>query len=153
MNAPSTGAHSIGFIAAVAELYPLVHSALDLETVAGHSLLYRWAGASAEKPTVLMAHYDVVAATDERWEYPPFGAELVGEGDHQAVWARGTLDDKGTLASILEAVEASPRPGFHARSTTSISPSPTTRRPWETGRESIVALLEARGVRPDARTR
>ncbi|MDQ1542933.1 MAG: carboxypeptidase, partial [Actinomycetota bacterium] len=95
------------FVGALPALYPLVHTMLTRELVAGHSMLYRWAGTSDGSPTVLMAHYDVVPATNERWEHPPFDADLVGEGDDQELWGRGTLDDKGALVSILEAVEAS----------------------------------------------
>ncbi|MEP6480493.1 MAG: acetylornithine deacetylase, partial [Rhodoglobus sp.] len=34
------------FIAAVARLYPLVHSALKLEIVCGYTMLFHWAGRS-----------------------------------------------------------------------------------------------------------
>src|ERR1700710_2671948 len=90
------------FIELLATQYPLVHAKLELEKVAGYSLLYRWPGASSAAPTVLMGHYDVVPATDERWEHPPFAAELVGEGEDAYLWGRGTLDDKGALVAILE---------------------------------------------------
>ena len=69
-------------------------------------MLYRWAGREPGAPTVLMAHYDVVPATDEGWEHPPFAADLVGDGDERVLWGRGTLDDKGALVAILEAVDS-----------------------------------------------
>ena len=57
---------------------------------------------SAERPVVLMAHLDVVPVDDGApWQHPPFGAEIV-DG---AIWGRGTLDDKGPLVAICEAVE------------------------------------------------
>ena len=73
--------------------------------VSGHTLLFRWPGRSADHPAVLMAHYDVVAAEDAGWEHPPFAADLTGDGADQIIWRRGTLDDKGALVAILEAVE------------------------------------------------
>ncbi len=38
------------FVALLPELYPGVHTTLTREIVAEHSLLYRWAGRSAETP-------------------------------------------------------------------------------------------------------
>ena len=66
------------FIATLAELYPQVHTRLDRDIVAGHSLLFRWPGRSSAEPAVLMAHYDVVPATDFGWKHPPFAGELSG---------------------------------------------------------------------------
>ncbi|MET0954889.1 MAG: hypothetical protein ABWY68_02990, partial [Cryobacterium sp.] len=70
------------FVALLPQLFPATHSVLTREIVAGHSLLYRWAGrrsagggpGAAEDgiagPTVLMAHYDVVAADAAGWQHP-----------------------------------------------------------------------------------
>ncbi|WP_305788167.1 M20/M25/M40 family metallo-hydrolase [Symbioplanes lichenis] len=80
--------------------YPLLHERLALTRVGSHGLLFRWAGASSDRPVVLMAHLDVVPATGE-WTHPPFGADVV-DG---VVWGRGTLDCKGSLAAICQAVE------------------------------------------------
>src|SRR5450830_1732487 len=104
------------FVDLLPSLYPAAHGALSREIVAGHSLLYRWRGGTDDAPTVLMAHYDVVSATDEGWDHPPFSAELLGEGADQVVWGRGTLDDKGSLVSVLEGVEASVLAGHTPRS-------------------------------------
>ena len=93
------------FHAALERLYPLVHARLEREVVVGHALLLRWPGRTAERPLVLMAHQDVVPVVEEDWDRDPFGAELVGEGADQAVYARGAIDDKGALVAILEAVE------------------------------------------------
>lgn len=93
------------FIATLAELYPQLHARLDREIVEGYSLLFRWPGRASSEPSVLMAHYDVVPATDAGWKHPPFAAELSGRGDDELIWGRGALDNKGAVASILEAVE------------------------------------------------
>lgn len=97
--------HFDAFIAAVQRLYPLVHATLDRELVGGHTMLFRWPGRSTATPALLMAHYDVVAAEDAGWEHPPFAAELTGDGADELIWGRGTLDDKGAVVAILEAVE------------------------------------------------
>jgi carboxypeptidase PM20D1 len=82
--------------------FPLLHERLELTRVGTHGLLFRWPGRRAERPIVLMAHLDVVPVDESApWQHPPFGADIV-DG---AVWGRGTLDDKGCVAAICEAVE------------------------------------------------
>ena len=85
----------------LAEEYPRVHARLALERVTDRGLLFCWKGHSAERPVVLMAHYDVVPAVADDWASDPFSGG-VRDG---AVWGRGSLDDKGPLLVILEAVE------------------------------------------------
>lgn len=134
------------FITATERLYPLVH-ALEHERVAEHSLLYRWAGKSPDAPTVLMAHYDVVAATDEGWEHPPFAAELSGDGDDRVLWGRGTIDDKGSAVAILEAVESHLATGLVPAHDIYLALG-HDEETLGTGAAAIAELLEARGVRP-----
>jgi carboxypeptidase PM20D1 len=135
------------FIAVLAELYPLVHSSLELEIIADHSLLFHWKGLSSASPAVLMAHYDVVPATDERWDHRPFEADLVGDGDESEIWARGALDDKGALVGILEAVDSSLRHGIGPANDVYLSFGHNEETSG-TGTIAIVAALENRGVRP-----
>ncbi|HVX53004.1 M20/M25/M40 family metallo-hydrolase [Nocardioides sp.] len=84
---------------ALTALYPRLHT-LETTYVGGHGLLVHWPGTSAERPVVLMAHLDVVPAVGT-WTHDPFGADV----DEDAIWGRGTLDDKGCVAAICEAVE------------------------------------------------
>lgn len=135
------------FIAALPALYPALHAALSLEVVDGHSLLYRWPGARSDEPTVLMAHYDVVPATAVGWTHPPFDAVLVGEGTSQMVWGRGTLDDKGALVAILEAVEAQVDAGFTPANDVYLSFG-HNEETTGAGASAIVDLLASRGIRP-----
>ncbi|WES64878.1 M20/M25/M40 family metallo-hydrolase [Microbacter sp. GSS18] len=100
------------FHRALERLYPVLHATLEREVVDGHSLLYRWPGAAAGRPTVLMAHMDVVPVVEEDWRHPPFGAEVTGEGEDAEIHARGAIDDKGSLVAILEAVEELASDGF-----------------------------------------
>jgi carboxypeptidase PM20D1 len=91
------------FDAAIAELerqFPLVHERLERTVVGTHGLLLRWPGRSDARPVVLMAHLDVVPV-EGPWTHPPFAGDIV-DGE---LWGRGTLDDKGCLVAICEAVE------------------------------------------------
>jgi len=94
-----------GMHAFMAESYPKLHAALQLERVGTHSLLFTWPGSDAAlKPIVLMAHQDVVPVvpgTEDDWEQDAYSG-AVADG---FIWGRGTLDDKSSLFSILEAIE------------------------------------------------
>ena len=48
------------FVAELERQFPLLHERLELTRVDTHGLLFHWAGRSAERPVVLMAHLDVV---------------------------------------------------------------------------------------------
>ncbi len=96
---------SAAFDRLLAELetqYPVLHQRLELTRLAEHALLFRWPGESHENPVVLMAHLDVVPIGEAaRWQHAPFDA--LNDGDQ--IWGRGSLDDKGCVAGICEAVE------------------------------------------------
>ncbi len=96
--------------------YPKAHAAMERREL-GRTLIYRWAGSDpALEPIVLMAHQDVVPveeATAGRWTQAPFSGAVAGG----FVWGRGAMDDKGSLVSILEAVETLAGSGFKPRRT------------------------------------
>lgn len=99
------------FVALIAELYPLVHQQLHLERHTDFGLLFHWKGSGEATggPAVLMAHYDVVPVDEsDAWTHPPF-AGVIADG---SVYGRGTLDDKGPLIVVLEAVENLLADGF-----------------------------------------
>lgn len=84
------------------ETFPGTYSALEVDTISTHSLVFHWRGKSSEHPILFMAHQDVVPVDESiPWEHPAFGSEPTAE----FVYGRGTLDDKGAMISILEAVE------------------------------------------------
>jgi carboxypeptidase PM20D1 len=134
-------------IALLPTLYPATHATLTRELVGGYSMLYRWKGRSDGAPTVLMAHFDVVPATDEGWTHPPFSAEVTGDGEERLVWGRGTLDDKGSLIAVLEGVEARVLAGRIPDNDIYLSFGHDEETEGG-GARAIVALLERRGIRP-----
>lgn len=89
------------FLVELERQFPLVHEHLELTRISTHGLLFRWPGASDARPVVLMAHLDVVPVEGE-WTHPPFSGAIV-DGH---IWGRGTLDDKGQLVAVCEAVES-----------------------------------------------
>ena len=93
-------------LATMREQWPLVHE-LSVVRVREHGLLIHWPGRSAQRPVVLMAHLDVVPVSGT-WTRDPFSG-TVADG---AVHGRGTLDDKGCVAAVCEAVESLLREGF-----------------------------------------
>ena len=125
--------------------YPLTHERLDRELVADHSLLYTWSGTDDSlKPVVLMAHQDVVPVepgTEGEWEEPPFS----GEQTEHYLYGRGSLDDKGSLVGIFEAVESLLGEGFEPRPTVFIVCG-HDEETGGTGAAAIAALLQDRGV-------
>ena len=76
---------------------------LKKEVFSSFSLLYTWEGTDPSlKPVILTAHMDVVPAGETAsWSVSPFS----GKNDGTFIWGRGTLDDKSSLISIMEAVE------------------------------------------------
>jgi len=135
------------FVEVLQRLYPAVHATLSREIVRGYTMLFRWAGKSSEDSTVLMAHYDVVAATDYGWEHGPFDADVTGDGDEAVIWGRGTLDDKGSLVAILEAVEAQLATGQVPANDIYLLFGHDEETEG-TGAAAVVQLLTERGVRP-----
>ena len=135
------------FDAALDELrrrFPLLHERLEVTRVHTHGLLLRWPGERSDHPVVLMAHLDVVPVDEEApWRHPPFSAE-VADG---AIWGRGTLDDKGALVAVCEAVERHLEAGTVPARDVWLSFG-CDEEVSGTGAELAVAELAARRVRP-----
>ncbi len=72
------------------------------------SLVARLPGAGAAPPLLLQGHVDVVSTANQQWTRDPFGAELVDGW----IWGRGTLDMKGGVAMMLDAVLRARRDGL-----------------------------------------
>ena len=68
----------VAFTEELARQFPLLHEHLELTRIPGHALLFRWPGASADRPVVLMAHIDVVPVDEAApWQHPAFEARIV----------------------------------------------------------------------------
>ncbi|GIG53825.1 M20/M25/M40 family metallo-hydrolase [Demequina activiva] len=129
------------------QTYPCTFGAAELDVVGRAGLLLRIPGASAVRPVLLMAHQDVVPVPAdweaEGWEHPPFDG-VIADG---RVHGRGTLDDKGALIVLLEALEALLREGW--------TPARDLYLLFGADEEShgpsalaAVELLETRGIEP-----
>ena len=85
--------------------FPLVHERADKTVVNGYSLLFHIAGSDpALKPVLFMGHMDVVPVDEvtlAEWTHDPF-AGTIADG---IIWGRGTIDDKLSVMSFLEATE------------------------------------------------
>lgn len=124
--------------------FPLLHERLELTRVDTHGLLFHWPGRSSERPVVLMAHLDVVPVDDGApWQHPPFGAEI----HDGAIWGRGTLDDKGQLVAVCEAVESLLEQGFTPAQDVWLSFGCNEEVSGSAASLAVAALRE-RGVRP-----
>jgi carboxypeptidase PM20D1 len=134
----------VAFAEELARQFPLLHEHLELTEIPGHALLFRWPGASSGRPVVLMAHIDVVPVDEDApWQHPAWDAEVV-DG---AVWGRGTLDDKGCLVAIAEAVERLLERGTTPAQDVWLSFGSTEEVSGETA-ELAVEELVRRGVSP-----
>lgn len=93
------------FHAWMQQRYPAFHAIARREVIGELSLMYTWEGSDAGQPPILLlAHQDVVPVPDDtrqNWQVDPFGGVI----RDNAIWGRGSIDDKGSLISLLEAAE------------------------------------------------
>ena len=127
--------------------YPTAHRVLKRETINEHSLLYTWEGNDPSlEPVIFLAHMDVVPVqpgSEDRWTYPPF-AGIVSDG---FIWGRGTLDMKGILVGMMEAIEDKVVQGHQPRRNIMLSFGHDEEVSGLNGAAKIVKLLKDRGVR------
>lgn len=132
----------------LAATYPAAHAAMRREIVGENTLVYTWQGSDASlAPIILMAHQDVVpvtAGSEKDWRHPPFSG-AIADG---AVWGRGSIDDKGSLITLFEGVEALAKQGFKPKRTVIIV-SGEDEETHGTGAQAAAALLRSRGVRAE----
>jgi len=129
----------------LARTYPLVHSNMRLEKVAGHTLIFTLDGSDKSlEPFVLMAHQDVVPVVDStvsQWKHPPFDG-VIADG---AVWGRGSVDDKGSMIAIMESAEALLQSGFKPKRTLIIVNGHDEEGPHE-GATAAAAWFRDKGI-------
>ena len=135
-----------GFHRFLEETFPLVHQKLYLEKINTYSLLYKWEGTDpSKKPIILMSHQDVVPVdqpTLSDWEAGPFEGKITDTH----VIGRGTMDDKGTLIGLLEAVEKLLEEGFVPSRTIYLASGHDEEVGGPNGAGQIAAYLKAKGV-------
>ncbi|XP_013395970.1 N-fatty-acyl-amino acid synthase/hydrolase PM20D1 [Lingula anatina] len=120
---------------------PLVHH----QVVNGYSLLYELPGTNPElKPYLLAAHLDVVPASDEGWEHPPFDGVITEDGH---LYGRGTLDNKDGVLGILEALEFHLKRGFKPKRTLFVALGHDEEVGGYDGHAQIGKILQDRGIR------
>lgn len=143
-SAPPHREAFLAFQAFLRQAFPLVHEHLVRTEIAELSLLYEWPGRDpAAKPVLLLAHQDVVPAVDAAaWTHPPFSGALA-EG---FVWGRGTMDDKGSLMAVLEAVERLLAEGFRPERTVFLAFGHDEESGGQ-GAYAVARHLESRGIR------
>ena len=90
------------FIDHLKHSYPLLHKKAKLEFVEKHTLVFHLKGTTNQDPIALMGHYDVVPVKEEGWNVGPFSGEI----KDGYVYGRGTLDMKGQVIAVLEAMES-----------------------------------------------
>jgi len=121
------------------ELFPDFHTVCEKNDFNG-SLLYKWKGNKGKEPVLLMSHMDVVEASG-KWDHDPFGGELV-DGK---VWGRGTVDTKGNLFCIMQAVEELITEGYQPECDVYIASSCTEEIVGE-GAAIIAQYLKEHGI-------
>lgn len=91
------------FRALLKEIFPKIYEVCEFTRVGKSGIVHKIAGTGGaeNRGKVLMAHYDVVPADGQNWDFPPFAGDIA-DG---FIRGRGTLDTKGTLCSCMEAVE------------------------------------------------
>lgn len=127
--------------------FPLVAANLEREIVSEYSLLYTWQGSDPNLlPAMLLAHMDVVPVepgTEENWSYGAFSGAIAED----AIWGRGSLDDKMSVAAILEAAEMQLAAGFIPKRTLFFAFGHDEELGGSNGAAKISELLESRGIR------
>lgn len=135
------------FQAWMQQTYPAFHAAAQREVINGLGLLYIWTGSDpAQPPLLLLAHQDVVPVADDTraaWRVDPFGGAI----QDGAIWGRGSIDDKGSLVSLLEAADYLARQGRHPRRTILFAFGFDEEIGGTEGAQRIAAALHERGVR------
>ncbi|WP_293903459.1 M20 family peptidase [Phenylobacterium sp.] len=132
----------------LAGAYPVATAAMTRVELTSRTLVFTWPGADPSlAPIVLMAHQDVVPVTEgteRNWTHPPFSG-AIADG---AVWGRGSVDDKGSLIGIFEAIETLAKGGFKPKRTVIVVSGGDEEVVGQGGR-AAAAYLQAKGIKAE----
>ncbi len=131
------------FVETLLEMYPTIAKTAEFERIEKYGLIFKIAGESCDKPSVLMSHFDVVPVEGQSWSFEPFSGEISGGYVH----GRGTLDTKGTLVCTCESVEAMLKNGFVPKNDLYLCFGGDEEIGGEICKK-VVAHLKEKGVRP-----
>ena len=125
--------------------WPQVYQTLSLKIINQHSQLLSWQGTDPSlPPLLLLAHLDVVPAKQQEWQQPPFSGNIV-DGE---IWGRGAIDDKGSVAAILESVTALIDRRFQPQRTVLIAFGHDEETGGEQGAVAISQYLKTQKISP-----
>lgn len=133
----------IKFEKLIEERFPKLFHTAEFQKIGKTGLLFSIKGKNSEKPSVCMAHYDVVPVEEEGWSKPAFEGII----EDNVLWGRGTLDTKGTLCAILEATEQLLLDGFVPQNDLYLAFSGEEEIDGDSCKD-IVEYLENKGVKP-----
>lgn len=131
------------FEAEIRMRFPKIFEVAKFEKVGKTGLLFYIKGKSSSAPSVCMAHYDVVPVEEEGWSKPAFEGII----EDNVIWGRGTLDTKGTMCGVLEAMEQLLSEGYEPKNDLYLAFSGEEEIDGDSCKE-IVAYLDGHGVKP-----
>lgn len=131
------------FKALLKERFPNIMEQCQYQEIGKTGLLFFLEGQAHDKPTVCMAHYDVVPIEEEGWSKPAFEGLI----EDDCIWGRGTLDTKGTLCGIVEALEQLLGQDYKPQNDLYLSFSGEEEIDGDSCAD-IVSYLEKKGVKP-----
>lgn len=132
------------FIEYIKQTYPLIFKKCEYTQVNKYGLIIKYKGKNSnELPNLLSAHYDVVNIKNEKdWQYPPFS----GYYDAEYIYSRGTIDDKGAVFGILEALNELLLNNYEPKSDLYVALSPSEETGAEEGTPKIIEYFKQKKI-------